>query len=256
MYTLCIKINLTCIWNTASPFNLTLPAFLEYPAWGSITRNLGCCHGNCDDWSFQIVVFSVSIDLNIQGETHDSIEDARTALQLYRKYLELSRGGGSDEVRKVLKGLYEKGRQLDWKVPDSDTGDGQGRTAQHIISQRISVRWEVRLAVRPFYEKSGLNPFPSFNRRCCVSCCDGPVTCWMCCFRSTHLILICISICIMYRGIVVLYSLPQQEMLNQWPNSFTHSNFVFQNKSFKLNKLTLLYLFQIFFFQSWWLISW
>uniref|UniRef100_A0A7N6BYD4 PAN2-PAN3 deadenylation complex catalytic subunit PAN2 n=1 Tax=Anabas testudineus TaxID=64144 RepID=A0A7N6BYD4_ANATE len=66
------------------------------------------------------------LDLNIQGETHDSIEDARTALQLYRKYLELSRGGGNDEVRKVLKGLYEKGRQLDWKVPDSDTGDGQG----------------------------------------------------------------------------------------------------------------------------------
>ncbi|MED6274904.1 poly(A)-specific ribonuclease, partial [Characodon lateralis] len=66
------------------------------------------------------------LDLNIQGETHDSIEDARTALQLYRKYLELSRGGGSDKVRKVLKGLYEKGRQLDWKVPDSDTGDGQG----------------------------------------------------------------------------------------------------------------------------------
>lgn len=65
-------------------------------------------------------------DLNIQGETHDSIEDARTALQLYRKYLDLSCGGGSDEVRKVLKGLYEKGRQLDWKVPDSDTGDGQG----------------------------------------------------------------------------------------------------------------------------------
>ncbi|XP_049437216.1 PAN2-PAN3 deadenylation complex catalytic subunit PAN2 isoform X1 [Epinephelus fuscoguttatus] len=66
------------------------------------------------------------LDLNIQGETHDSIEDARTALQLYRKYLELSRGGGNDEVRKILKGLYEKGRQLDWKVPESDTGDGQG----------------------------------------------------------------------------------------------------------------------------------
>uniref|UniRef100_A0A667YUY6 Poly(A) specific ribonuclease subunit PAN2 n=1 Tax=Myripristis murdjan TaxID=586833 RepID=A0A667YUY6_9TELE len=66
------------------------------------------------------------LDLNIQGETHDSIEDARTALQLYRKYLELSRGGGTDEVRKVLKGLYEKGRKLDWKVPDSDAGDGQG----------------------------------------------------------------------------------------------------------------------------------
>uniref|UniRef100_A0A8C6WUL9 PAN2-PAN3 deadenylation complex catalytic subunit PAN2 n=1 Tax=Neogobius melanostomus TaxID=47308 RepID=A0A8C6WUL9_9GOBI len=60
------------------------------------------------------------LDLSIQGETHDSIEDARTALQLYRKYLELSHGGGSDDVRKILKGLYEKGRQLDWKVPESD----------------------------------------------------------------------------------------------------------------------------------------
>lgn len=66
------------------------------------------------------------LDLNIQGETHDSIEDARTALQLYRKFLELSHGGGSDEVRKVLKGLYEKGRQLDWKVPESDSAEGQG----------------------------------------------------------------------------------------------------------------------------------
>lgn len=79
--------------------------------------------------------FFVPIDLSIQGETHDSIEDARTALQLYRKYLELTRGVGSDELRKVLKGLYEKGRQLDWKVPDSDTGDGQGRTKRHTESK-------------------------------------------------------------------------------------------------------------------------
>uniref|UniRef100_A0A3B3E0C8 Poly(A) specific ribonuclease subunit PAN2 n=1 Tax=Oryzias melastigma TaxID=30732 RepID=A0A3B3E0C8_ORYME len=60
------------------------------------------------------------LDLNIQGETHDSIEDARTALQLYKKYLELSHGAGNDEMRKVLKGLYEKGRKLDWKVPESE----------------------------------------------------------------------------------------------------------------------------------------
>uniref|UniRef100_A0A3B3DY03 Poly(A) specific ribonuclease subunit PAN2 n=1 Tax=Oryzias melastigma TaxID=30732 RepID=A0A3B3DY03_ORYME len=64
------------------------------------------------------------LDLNIQGETHDSIEDARTALQLYKKYLELSHGAGNDEMRKVLKGLYEKGRKLDWKVPESEAGDG------------------------------------------------------------------------------------------------------------------------------------
>uniref|UniRef100_A0A8C9WSJ6 PAN2-PAN3 deadenylation complex catalytic subunit PAN2 n=1 Tax=Scleropages formosus TaxID=113540 RepID=A0A8C9WSJ6_SCLFO len=65
------------------------------------------------------------LDLKIQSETHDSIEDARTALQLYRKYLELTRGGGADEAHKMLKGLYEKGRKLDWKVPDGDGGEGQ-----------------------------------------------------------------------------------------------------------------------------------
>ncbi|NWT61540.1 PAN2 protein, partial [Erythrocercus mccallii] len=62
------------------------------------------------------------LDLKIQGETHDSIEDARTALQLYRKYLELSpQGSEPEEFRKVLKGLYEKGRKLDWKVPEPDS---------------------------------------------------------------------------------------------------------------------------------------
>ncbi|KAI6062326.1 PAN2-PAN3 deadenylation complex catalytic subunit PAN2 [Aix galericulata] len=62
------------------------------------------------------------LDLKIQGETHDSIEDARTALQLYRKYLELSQGGSEpDDFRKVLKALYEKGRKLDWKVPEPDS---------------------------------------------------------------------------------------------------------------------------------------
>ncbi|KAM4699078.1 PAN2-PAN3 deadenylation complex catalytic subunit PAN2 [Discoglossus pictus] len=61
------------------------------------------------------------LDLKIQGETHDSIEDARTALQLYRKYMELSRNGTEpDNFRKVLKGLYEKGRKMDWKVPEPD----------------------------------------------------------------------------------------------------------------------------------------
>ncbi|KAI5095543.1 PAB-dependent poly(A)-specific ribonuclease subunit PAN2 isoform X1 [Silurus meridionalis] len=65
------------------------------------------------------------LDLNIQSETHDSIEDARTALQLYRKYLEVSRGGQED-FRKVLKSVYEKGRKLDWKVPESESADSQG----------------------------------------------------------------------------------------------------------------------------------
>ncbi|XP_041097893.1 PAN2-PAN3 deadenylation complex catalytic subunit PAN2-like [Polyodon spathula] len=66
------------------------------------------------------------LDLKIQSETHDSTEDARTALQLYRKYLALSsKGSRPEEFRKVLKGLYEKGRKIDWKVPDCEGGENQ-----------------------------------------------------------------------------------------------------------------------------------
>lgn len=69
-------------------------------------------------------------DLKIQGETHDSIEDARTALQLYRKYLELSpQGAEPEDFRKVLKGLYEKGRKMDWKVPEPDSQSSPKRKA-------------------------------------------------------------------------------------------------------------------------------
>ncbi|XP_022090828.1 PAB-dependent poly(A)-specific ribonuclease subunit PAN2-like [Acanthaster planci] len=54
------------------------------------------------------------LGMNIQSETHDSIEDARTALQLYRKYLELTE---EEEWQKELKRLYSEGRSLQWKVP-------------------------------------------------------------------------------------------------------------------------------------------
>ncbi|XP_020281533.1 PAB-dependent poly(A)-specific ribonuclease subunit PAN2 isoform X2 [Pseudomyrmex gracilis] len=52
----------------------------------------------------------------IQSETHDSTEDARAALELYRKYKELENSGTLTET---LKELYEVGTQLQWKVPDS-----------------------------------------------------------------------------------------------------------------------------------------
>lgn len=49
----------------------------------------------------------------IQSETHDSTEDARAALELYRKYKELESCG---TLRETLKELYEIGTQLQWKV--------------------------------------------------------------------------------------------------------------------------------------------
>uniref|UniRef100_A0A668TAI9 USP domain-containing protein n=1 Tax=Oreochromis aureus TaxID=47969 RepID=A0A668TAI9_OREAU len=60
------------------------------------------------------------LGLNIQGETHDSTEDSCTALKLYRKYLELYQEGGNHYVTKVLYEVYDKGFQLNWKVPDLD----------------------------------------------------------------------------------------------------------------------------------------
>ena len=54
----------------------------------------------------------------IQGVTHDSIEDAVTALALYNKYLELKAEG---KLFNELNALYDKGKELNWKIPDEET---------------------------------------------------------------------------------------------------------------------------------------
>lgn len=50
----------------------------------------------------------------IQQETHDSIEDARTALRLYRKYQEFTDAG---IFKSVLLEIYQKGFALNFKPP-------------------------------------------------------------------------------------------------------------------------------------------
>ncbi|XP_074108879.1 PAN2-PAN3 deadenylation complex catalytic subunit PAN2 isoform X1 [Cotesia typhae] len=52
----------------------------------------------------------------IQSDTHDSTEDARAALELYRKYKELESNG---TITEALKKLYDVGNELQWKVPES-----------------------------------------------------------------------------------------------------------------------------------------
>ena len=53
---------------------------------------------------------------DIQQSTHDSIEDARSALALYRKYLEFVDAG---ILHRVLLDVYNRGRELAYKVPPS-----------------------------------------------------------------------------------------------------------------------------------------
>jgi len=50
---------------------------------------------------------------------HDSIEDARTALKLWRRYLEDETDGKLDEVKD---GIWRQGRKCDFKAPALDTG--------------------------------------------------------------------------------------------------------------------------------------
>jgi len=58
---------------------------------------------------------------DIQQETHDSIEDARTALKLYGKYLEYVDAG---ILETMLQDIYGKGREMNFKPPSAVRRDG------------------------------------------------------------------------------------------------------------------------------------
>lgn len=51
---------------------------------------------------------------DIQLETHDSIEDAKTALKLYRKYLEYEDAG---ILETIVEDIYRKGKEMNYKPP-------------------------------------------------------------------------------------------------------------------------------------------
>lgn len=58
---------------------------------------------------------------DIQQETHDSIEDARTALKLYGKYLEFVDAG---VLEMMLQDIYAKGREMNFRAPPMIKRDG------------------------------------------------------------------------------------------------------------------------------------
>jgi len=55
---------------------------------------------------------------HIQTDTHDSIEDARTALRLYNVYHEFEEQGKFDQI---LEEIYREGRQYGFKPPQADS---------------------------------------------------------------------------------------------------------------------------------------
>lgn len=57
------------------------------------------------------------LGIKIQSITHDSIEDACAALQLYYHYLKLQKEG---ILQESLEKLYEAGKSVQWVVPDGD----------------------------------------------------------------------------------------------------------------------------------------
>lgn len=56
---------------------------------------------------------SYLLGADIQSNSHDSIEDARAALGLYQKYLELQESG---KYESVLEEIYRYGRSNQWEV--------------------------------------------------------------------------------------------------------------------------------------------
>jgi hypothetical protein len=62
------------------------------------------------------VISSLSNDnVLIQDEVHDSIEDAKTALRLYRHY-EMVCSMGPDHLQVILQDLYAYGARTNWTI--------------------------------------------------------------------------------------------------------------------------------------------
>lgn len=87
---------------------------------------------------------------HIQTDTHDSIEDARSALRLYNAYHEFEEQGIFDQK---LDEIYREGRPLGFKPPilanTSDLGDGTSILSDHLPPELSSSKIPAQTTGRP-----------------------------------------------------------------------------------------------------------
>lgn len=103
--------------DTVSLFHLPKQRYisLKFLAWFYLSRLCTTPHLVCPRLTCSFLA-SMFAELHVQDGAHDSAEDAKTALLLYRKYQQLQSDG---LLAESLSKLYETGRSLNWQVPGS-----------------------------------------------------------------------------------------------------------------------------------------
>ncbi|CAJ0942875.1 unnamed protein product, partial [Mesorhabditis belari] len=84
----------------------------------------------CRMLSLQFLAYHL-LNEKIQQNIHDSVEDARIALQLYRKWEELNASG---DLEKAIQQLYETGKQCNWRAGGSNRGRQSSSPEQSTLS--------------------------------------------------------------------------------------------------------------------------
>ncbi|KAK9457055.1 ubiquitin carboxyl-terminal hydrolase-domain-containing protein [Dipodascopsis uninucleata] len=76
---------------------------------------------------------------NIQTETHDSIEDAKTALYLYEKYKQICEQGGKSAFDNILNEIYNEGRAINFRPPmvSSDTTITMANSTTAVLTKEV-----------------------------------------------------------------------------------------------------------------------
>lgn len=77
------------------------------------------------------------LNQSVQVVTHDSIEDARTALLLYQKYLELKQAG---TLEQTLRDIYDKGNSVGFKPPQTAVAHVSPTNSEFDGAREVPVR--------------------------------------------------------------------------------------------------------------------